>query len=91
MVPYVRKSFIKHYRDGLEFIGADKDGYDEETYEKTATTNLRIDDEYYKANGKVYRYAMKMLKREVKQATEGMYHNLKQLGRLNSNIKNIAI
>lgn len=77
MVPYVRKSFIKHYRDGLDFIGTDKSGYDEESYKKAATTDLRIDDQYYKANNKVYRYAMKMLTREVKQAAEGMYHNLR--------------
>lgn len=79
MVPYVRKSFIKHYRDGLDFIGTDKSGYDEESYEKAATTDLRIDDQYYKVNNKVYRYAMKMLTREVKQAAEGIYHNLNTL------------
>lgn len=79
MVPYVRKSFIKHYSDGLEFIGTDKGGYDEKSYSEKATTDLRIDDEYYKANPKVYRYAMKMLLREVKQAIEGLYHNLNSL------------
>ena len=88
MVPYVRKSFIKHYSDGLEFIGTEKSGYDEKSYSEKATTDLRIDNEYYKANPKVYRYAMKMLLREVKQAIEGLYHNLES-GRLNSDVKNI--
>ena len=79
MVPYVRKSFIKHYSDGLEFIGTEKSGYDKKSYSEKATTDLRIDDEYYKANPKVHRYAMKILLREVKQAIEGLYHNLNSL------------
>lgn len=71
MVPYVRKSFAKHYRDGLKYIQADK--YVQFNCER------HIDDEEYKANEKVYDYAMEMTKREVHQAVEAMYHELNTL------------
>ena len=36
--------------------------------------NLSITDEFYKSHPKAYEYALKMVKREVHQAVEGMYH-----------------
>lgn len=70
MVPYVRKSFAKHYQVGLEFL--------EETDEKR-DDSLAIDCEYYKSKPKVYDYAMKQTLKELNQAVEGMYHNLNTL------------
>ena len=40
---------------------------------------LPIDSEEYKYFSKAYKYAMDMTKRELKQAVEGMYHNLNTL------------
>lgn len=71
MVPYVRKSFFKHWRDGQKYLENDENA-DDLYFDK----NLSIDDDYYKTYDKVYQYALDMTKRELKQAVEGMYHNL---------------
>ena len=78
MVPYVRKSFYKHFKDGLKYV----DGSNE--YISTRfNDDLPIDAyQYTRHNGKAYNYAMDMTERELTQAVEGMYHNLK-FGRSN--------
>ena len=80
MVPYVRKSFYKHYIDGLKYI----ENSDVETllFAKTNRADyekLSIEDECFKSNKNVYQYAIEMTERETKQAVEGMYHNLNTL------------
>lgn len=71
MVPYVRKSFAKHYRDGLKYIeGVDKILLDDK---------ISIEDSWYKSYSKAYDYAMDMTTKECYQAVEGMYHNLNTL------------
>lgn len=73
MVPYVRKSFYKHYKNGLKYI-VDRE-IDYSLYD-----TLSIEDPDYKAcSEKVYNYAMDMTIKEVNQAVEGMYHNLNTL------------
>ena len=80
MVPYVRKSFAKHFRDGLVYI----EGFPEENfphYKSWAEKSIG-DVEFWTDHGcdkKAYEYAMKMTEREVYQAVEGMYHNLNTL------------
>ena len=73
MVPYVRKSFAKHLRDGIEFVLGDKE------YSLSVPKELSFDDK--EANDPrskaAYDYAMRMTEREVYQAVEAMYHNLK--------------
>ena len=69
MVPYVRKSFFKHLKDGLKYI----DNYEGEWI---FDPNKSIDDKEYKDNTKAYKYAMDMTEKELMQAVEGMYHNL---------------
>ena len=81
MVPYVRKSFRKHYRDGRKCIYADGPiikGLDDEIAlaEDDFSITNPIFEEYYP---KAYQYAMDMTKRELNQAVEGMYHNLNTL------------
>lgn len=71
MVPYVRKSFYKYYKDGLKYICANED--------HVGSKNTPIDDKEYISRAGVYAYAMEMIQREVKQAVEGMYHNLNTL------------
>ena len=70
LVPYVRMSFYKHYKDGMEFVETEKfiDKFNKDT---------SIEDKYYKKNEHAYNYAMHMLKKEIYQAMEGMFHNLK--------------
>lgn len=75
MVPYVRKSFAKHFRDGIRYISSN------EKYSKNVPTELSFDDKKAncKQNKDVYSYAMDMTIKEVYQAVEGMYHNLNTL------------
>ena len=74
MVPYVRKSFYKHFKDGFKYL------YDDEDFkEQSNIENISIDDEDYKYYNKAYNYALEMTERELKQAVEGMYHNLNTL------------
>ena len=74
MVPYVRKSFYKHFRDGFKYLY-----YDEEFKEQSNIENISIDDEDYKHYNKAYNYALEMTNRELMQAVEGMHHNLNTL------------
>ena len=74
MVPYVRKSFYKHYRDGLKYV--DNRG-DIDAIMARLSDTLSIDDRMYKDFSKSYQYAMDMTIKETHQAVEGMYHNLK--------------
>lgn len=76
MVPYVRKSFRKHIRDGLRYIG--KPRFDFTKY-KEIPEETPIDDERYKELDFVYHYAIEMTEREVYQAAEGLFHNLNTL------------
>ena len=73
MVPYVRKSFYKHYKDGMKYCEKVNDW----SYYAPAITE--ITDEIYTSHTKAYEYAMEMTERETKQAVEGMYHNLNTL------------
>ena len=77
MVPYVRKSFWKHFRDGLAWL--EEDNYSEMWTMKNSDGNRSIDDETWKMHKKAYAYALEMTERETKQAVEGMYHNLNTL------------
>ena len=90
MVPYVRKSFYKHYRDGMKYLcnyNWNLNNYleDSDTYKKII--DIPINDYSVYLNeaddagdfDKVYQYAMDMTLKEVHQAVEGMYHNLNTL------------
>lgn len=72
MIPYVRKSFYKHYKDWCELVNNSKISQD-------ITSDISIEDEKYKSNEQGYNYALKMTEKELKQAVEGMYHNLNTL------------
>ena len=73
MVPYVRKSFYKHFKDGIKYI--DKNG---ESNSTRFGSDLPINAyQYTQHQGEAYKYAMDMTTKELQQAVEGMYHNLK--------------
>ena len=77
MVPYVRKSFWKHYRDGMSYL--EEDNNSEIFSMKNSDTDRSIEDDFWKVNTKAYNYAKDMTIREVHQAVEGLYHNLNTL------------
>lgn len=73
MVPYVRKSFRKHFNDGLKYIE------EVELPTQHPAEDVSITDESYTSHPKAYRYAMDKTYKEASQAAEGMYHNLNTL------------
>lgn len=77
MVPYVRKSFYKHFKDGMYYIENIK-------YSEAPKFNAgEYSFDYYKRldkeDGRAYQYALDMTTKECYQAVEGMYHNLNTL------------
>ncbi len=76
MIPYVRKSFYKHYKDGIIYI---EELGTEDFDNGYITNNMSIEDELYKRFPKANKYAMDMTIKETYQAVEGMYHNLNTL------------
>jgi len=82
MVPYVRKSFRKHFKDGMYYI--EDASIFKETSDGVIDTwksaeEMNIDAPEYKMFPKVYKYAMDMTIKETQQAVEGMFHNLNTL------------
>ena len=89
MVPYVRKSFFKHYLDGLEYISQKTTmtipaGIGDRTFKledlpKETISKTSIDDKYIYDDEQAYHYALDMTIKEIHQAVEGLYHNLNTL------------
>ena len=71
MVPYVRRSFRKHYLEGLKWV--------ENAEEFEIDPNTPIDSQIYKDHPKAYEYANAMTTKETYQAVKAMYHNLNTL------------
>lgn len=89
MVPYVRKSFYKHYKDGLMYI-ADCSDMDKDSILKELNNTLSIEDEKYKRFTTVYKYAFNMTFKEVNQGIESLLHNLNTLQSRSGNQLNKA-
>ena len=79
MVPYVRKSFAKHYRKGLKYFQDYDIDYSIEFMLNNAKEYSIEDSEYEAYNSTAYKYAMEMTEQELHQAAEGLYHNLNTL------------
>ena len=79
MVPYVRKSFWKHFKDGMEYIEHEPILVDLNEEEDIINTSIAQDNNLYSQYNDAYQYAMDMTEKEIKQAVEGMYHNLNTL------------
>ena len=75
MVPYVRKSFAKHFKDGLIYVQHDRE------QAKIVPNELSFEDKQANdiRNGEAYTYAMDMIFTEINQSVEAMYHNLNTL------------
>lgn len=85
MVPYVRKSFTKHLRDGMKYCEG-KSEYKINRFKKWLEHDLHQDGtvhfgdaELKELHPEAWEYAMDMTERETYQAVEGMYHNLNTL------------
>ena len=89
MVPYVRKSFWKHFKDGLNYF---EEGNEAHYFWQSDISRMPIEPYHHQSVDessvglvhtakccKAYKYAMDMTERELQQAVEGMYHNLNTL------------
>jgi len=80
MVPYVRKSFYKHYKNVYDILPLVKN-----KVELAKPEDVSIDDAVYAGKwfNLVKKYvakkALKLTKNELRQAVEGIYHNLNTL------------
>ena len=87
MVPYVKKSFYKHYHDAMIYLAEDNQGnglylpqeYHLENYQNYIKAMPSIEDYYFTQYEHFYKYALNITIRELQQAVEGMYHNLNTL------------
>lgn len=82
MVPYVRKSFAKHYKKGLKFIDNIQENeidYEIDFMLKNAKEYSIEDSEWKAYNPRAYDYAMSMTIDECHQGAEGLFHNLNTL------------
>ena len=80
MVPYVRKSFYKHYLDGMKYIENMENDWIETNKNDFDRDNPSIKEPtYFNFDTKAYKYAMDKTEKEVYQAVEGLYHNLNTL------------
>jgi len=86
MVPYIRKSFKKHLRDGLAYVEHLSE-YKANRFDKWLDHDpkhpdglIHFDDiEFQGLHPDAWNYAMDMTDKEVHQAVEGLYHNLNTL------------
>ena len=81
LAPFVRISFLKHYKDGLEFANQDKektwdkfkDKYDNLTLDKASIiAKANIFKDYSES---AYTYAIALLEREGTQSLQALCHN----------------
>jgi len=89
MVPYVRKSFWKHFKDGLKWFGEGNENHyflnvDISKMPIEPYHNLTINEDALPLvqtakETKAYKYAIDMTERELQQAVEGLFHNLNTL------------
>lgn len=84
MVPYVRKSFTKHMKDGMRYC-ENKSEYKLERFTKWLEHEsedglLHFNSSaFQELHPEAWEYAMEMTEKETMQAVEAMYHNLNTL------------
>ena len=78
LAPFVKKSFVKHFYNGLKWV--EKGGKDDaELWSYYHLTNIGDDSECAQLRPKAYKYAISMLEKEGMQAAQSLYHNLNTL------------
>ena len=75
MVPYVRKSFRKHWNDGVKYLAFWNNKEKDYCNEDLPIDEYMNEDDFQD----IYQYAYDMTEREIHQAVEGLYHNLNTL------------
>lgn len=80
MVPYVRKSFFKHFKNALDYLYNSNSEWLIAAIENDKIENISIDDKLYDYNKDAQRYALQMTLKEINQSVEGLYHNLNYWG-----------
>ncbi len=76
LAPYVKKSFFKHFRDGVTYV--ERQEWDER-FEAEFNPTLSIEYEGYRRYPDAYKYTIDMMEREGRQSTQSLYHNLNTL------------
>lgn len=79
LAPFVRKSFLKHYADGLKYIEKFDDNVAHKIISVAEAIDYPIDNSYFRHLQNAYSYAMDMLEKEGRQSAQGLYHNLNTL------------
>lgn len=93
LAPYVKKSFIKHYKTGLTYVDTrkakdfinflediSKRNNNDANYAISLVNAARINDVLFKKySPSAYEYAIAMLEKEGLQSAQGLYHNLNTL------------
>lgn len=74
MVPYVRKSFYKHYKDWFLYVLNSNESFCLEF-----NPDISILDETIYCDKRAKVYAEELTKKELNQAAEGLFHNLNTL------------
>ena len=75
--PFVKKSFIKHFKDGLKYID-ELEQYEIDNIIETndvRLSNLELEQNFKKS----FKYALEKTDKEGLQASQGLYHNLNTL------------
>ena len=75
MIPYVRKSFRKHWNDGVKYILTHKSEIEVEWQKVESDFSICEYPKYYR----IFDYALDMTIKEIYQAVEGLFHNLNTL------------
>lgn len=72
LAPFVAKSFVKHFKDGLRYIEGISSIIEEE--------GIKLGNvELASMHPRAYEYAVDMLEKEGRQAAQGLWHNLNTL------------
>ena len=79
LAPFVKRSFYKHWQDGIKYIGQICIPDDVDVFQ--GAPDMSIEDYPKDSTNEryIYRYAMDMLNKEMKQSAEALYHNLNTL------------
>ena len=79
LAPFVKMSFYKHWQDGIKYIGQISIPDDVDVFQGAPDMSIEDypKDSFNERN--IYRYAMDMLEKEMKQSAEALYHNLNTL------------
>lgn len=79
MVPYVRKSFYKHYTEELKYHQPKKYKKFVDKFIKKMSDKISIENRKIYTDRSAREIALALTKEELEQAVEGMYHNLNTL------------